>query len=222
MALGTDHTVIRANRPVGPVGAAPAGGVRHVRIVCCTRRPNPAGSVGPVRRILLSPWWLARHALALALIAFFLRMGVWQWTKGESDHGSMQNLFYGVEWPMFAAFVAYWWYRMISEDLRPRDPDDPGPQWGKAGRIAPEAPAPTGGDPLNGPGSLVAVPRQGKAGTVAVTPPPARLGRPTAGDPLAEVETDEDRELAAYNRYLASLYERDAAGSDNDTKGDRR
>lgn len=138
-----------------------------------------------MRRILFRPSWLARHALALGLVLLFMRMGIWQWTKGESEHGSLQNLFYGVEWPIFAAFVVYWWWRMVSEDLRPRDPDDTGPQWGQGGRIAPEAPA------------MISVPDDAP-------------------------ETDEDRELAAYNRYLASLYERDAAASGNDPGNDSR
>ncbi|WP_261560667.1 hypothetical protein [Frankia tisae] len=87
---------------------------------------------------MFAPSWIARHLLALALIALFIRMGVWQLTKGESAQGSLQNLFYGVEWPIFAVFVVYWWYKMIREELAPTDLS--GPQWGAGGRIAPEAP----------------------------------------------------------------------------------
>ncbi|MCM3923925.1 hypothetical protein ND748_19910 [Frankia sp. AiPs1] len=96
------------------------------------------GSVDSVRRLLFAPSWIARHLLALAMVALFIRMGIWQLTKGESAQGSLQNLFYGVEWPIFAAFVVYWWYKMIREELSPTD--DSGPQWGAGGRIAPEAP----------------------------------------------------------------------------------
>ncbi|OAA27093.1 hypothetical protein UG55_1010109 [Frankia sp. EI5c] len=143
-----------------------------------------------MRRILFRPSWVARHVLALFLVGLFLRMGIWQWTKGESDHGTLQNLFYGVEWPIFAAFVVYWWWRMVSEDLHPRDSgEDPGPQWGQGGRIAPEGPA---------------------------------LHTRADSDAGAGAETDEDGELAAYNRYLASLYERDAAGQANNAKGANR
>ena len=166
-----------------------------------TRSAHPRmgeGSVSYVRRILLSPSWLARHALALFLIGLFIRMGIWQWTKGESDQGSIQNLFYGVEWPVFAAFVLYWWWRMIAEDLRPKD--QTGPQWGKNGRIAPEAAPPS------------------------TTTDSAAAGANTAVSVVsaAEEETEEDRELAEYNRYLASLYERDAAASGRDSQGASR
>ncbi|WP_243407883.1 hypothetical protein, partial [Frankia canadensis] len=89
-----------------------------------------------MRRLLLAPSWIARHLLALGLVALFIRMGIWQLSKGESAQGTLQNLFYGVEWPIFAAFVLYWWFKMMKEELSPTD--DGGPQWGANGRIAPE------------------------------------------------------------------------------------
>ncbi len=89
-----------------------------------------------MRRLLFAPSWIARHLLALALIAVFIRMGIWQLSKGESAQGTLQNLFYGVEWPIFAAFVVFWWIKMMKEDLAPKDPN--APQWGVGGRIAPE------------------------------------------------------------------------------------
>jgi len=79
-------------------------------------------SVWHVRRVLFSPGWLLRHALALSLVIFFVYMGRWQWTKGESSHGTLQNLFYGIEWWIFTAFVLYLWGKMILEELRPSAP----------------------------------------------------------------------------------------------------
>ncbi|WP_462203691.1 hypothetical protein [Frankia sp. CcWB3] len=162
--------------PGAPVpGVSPVAGRCHAPYA---DRPG-RGSVNLVRRLLLSPSWIARHLLALFLIAFFIRMGIWQLTKGESPQGSLQNLFYGVEWPVFAAFVVYWWVKMMKEDLAPKDTT--GPRWGAHGRIAPEAPWRPDLD--TGPKML------------------------TTG--TAE-QSAEDDELDAYNRYLASLYERDA------------
>lgn len=69
--------------------------------------------------MLFSPGWLLRHALATSLIVFFVYMGRWQWTKGESSHGTLQNLFYGIEWWIFTAFVLYLWGKMIIEEVRP-------------------------------------------------------------------------------------------------------
>jgi hypothetical protein len=101
-----------------------------------------------VRRLLLAPSWIARHLLALGLVALFIRMGIWQLSKGESAQGTLQNLFYGVEWPIFAAFVLYWWFKMMKEELAPKDEN--GPVWGANGRIAPEAPwrPDAGGPPM--------------------------------------------------------------------------
>jgi hypothetical protein len=135
----------------------------------------------------LSPSWLLRHALAVFLVGLFLRMGWWQWTKGESDHGTLQNLCYGVEWPIFAAFVIFWWWKMIREDLKPSGQD----------RVHPPPGNRDGGAGVPVPAHRPGVP------AVAASAPPA------AGD-SADDQDDEDRELAAYNRYLASLYERDA------------
>ncbi|WP_027140354.1 hypothetical protein [Pseudofrankia saprophytica] len=72
-----------------------------------------------MRRVLFSPGWLLRHALAWSLVVFFVYMGRWQWTKGESSHGTLQNLFYGIEWWIFTAFVLYLWGKMIVEEIRP-------------------------------------------------------------------------------------------------------
>ncbi|MDT3441817.1 MULTISPECIES: hypothetical protein [unclassified Pseudofrankia] len=72
--------------------------------------------------MLFSPGWLLRHALALSLVVFFVYMGRWQWTKGESSHGTLQNLFYGIEWWIFTAFVLYLWGKMIIEEIRPTAP----------------------------------------------------------------------------------------------------
>ncbi|WP_076819777.1 hypothetical protein [Pseudofrankia asymbiotica] len=73
--------------------------------------------------MLFSPGWLLRHALAWSLVVFFVYMGRWQWTKGESSHGTLQNLFYGIEWWIFTAFVLYLWVKMIIEEVRPATPE---------------------------------------------------------------------------------------------------
>ncbi|WP_239310419.1 MULTISPECIES: hypothetical protein [unclassified Frankia] len=136
-----------------------------------------------MRRVLFSPSWLFRHALALFLIGLFARLGWWQWEKGQSARGTLQNLFYGVEWPIFAAAVVFGWWQMLREELHPT----PTP--------APET-EPSSAPPLGADG----VAR-------------ADAYRLTIGD-LTEstIEDEEDEaELASYNRYLATLHERDAS-----------
>jgi hypothetical protein len=78
-------------------------------------------------RKFLSLSWLVRHLLAIFLIGLFVRLGWWQLVKGQSDRGTLQNMFYGLEWPIFAAAVAFFWWRMVRDELRPPDPDKPEP-----------------------------------------------------------------------------------------------
>nr|MDT0666623.1 hypothetical protein [Micromonospora sp. DSM 115978] len=86
-------------------------------------------------RRFLSPSWLLRHLLAIFLIGLFLRLGWWQLDKGQSERGTLQNLFYGLEWPIFAASVAFFWWRMVRDELKPPDPAKP-----QAVRAAPPLP----------------------------------------------------------------------------------
>jgi hypothetical protein len=149
-----------------------------------------------VRR-LLSPSWLLRHALAIFLVGLFARLGWWQLVKGQSDHGSLQNLFYGFEWPVFAGAVLFFWWKMVREQLKPSAA--PGPPT-EPGTIAPTA-AVAAGDVRAG-----AEPGRPRTGL-------ADAGLAGRRDDGGDDDHDEDFELAAYNRYLASLYESGARGA---------
>jgi hypothetical protein len=150
-----------------------------------------------VRRLLFSPSWVLRHLLAIFLIGLFIRLGWWQLVKGNSDRGTLQNLFYGLEWPIFAATVAFFWWKMVREELRPSG--GPAPLT-EPGTIAPTAAVPPG---------LAGGAAGGSGGGATATA--------TAGTRETDIDIDsdddEDRELAAYNRYLASLYESGARGA---------
>jgi hypothetical protein len=71
-------------------------------------------------RRLLTPAWLARHGLAAALIAAFLGLGWWQIRRAASGNGL--SWAYAVEWPVFAGFVAFLWWREVRRELRPDSP----------------------------------------------------------------------------------------------------
>lgn len=129
-----------------------------------------------MRRILLSPGWLLRHALLIVCVVLFAKLGWWQWEKGRSSHGTLQNLFYGLEWPVFAGFAVFMWWKMLRDELKP-------PATGTAEHSPDDPDAVEGGDVV---ARVRAASRQ--------APPP---------------DEEEDEELAAYNRYLASLYARD-------------
>jgi DNA-binding transcriptional regulator of glucitol operon len=75
-----------------------------------------------VRR-LLSPRWLAVHALALVLIAVCLSLGVWQYLRASG--GNTLSWAYTFEWPLFAAFVVWMWVRAVRDHLSQERGEDP-------------------------------------------------------------------------------------------------
>jgi hypothetical protein len=78
-------------------------------------------------RRLLTPRWLARHALALALVAGCLGLGWWQ--LGRAAGGNGLSIGYAIEWPFFAGFVVFVWWRAIRMDNAPPPPEpEPGPE----------------------------------------------------------------------------------------------
>lgn len=54
-----------------------------------------------------------------------LALGWWQWTRYESTSGSMQNLGYALQWPLFAGFCVYAYRAFIRYEDTP--PTPPGP-----------------------------------------------------------------------------------------------
>jgi len=70
-----------------------------------------------VRR-LLTPRWLAWHALVLAVAVLFVRLGLWQWHRAAVTH-SPQNLGYALQWPAFAVFAVVLWLRTVRDAVRP-------------------------------------------------------------------------------------------------------
>ena len=120
---------------------------------------QPAGAESEVtaRRLLLSRRWLARNVAALVLTLAFVGLGWWQWDRARS--GNSLSWAYTFEWPFFAAFVVFFWWKMLHFELSP-----------PAEQPVEEVPAPV---------------------------------------PEPEPEPEQDDELAAYNRYLKSLYEQD-------------
>ena len=114
----------------------------------------------------MSPAWFSRRAVLLHLTALVvvpgcLALGWWQLHRALS--GNTLSWAYTVEWPFFAAYGVYMWWRLVHEqpEVRTRN--------------------------ANG----------------ADRPLSARA------DPRDKEDEEEDEDLAAYNRYLARLNERD-------------
>lgn len=128
-------------------------------------------------RRFLTPRWLARHALAVVLAAGCLALGWWQLTRAQG--GNALSWGYTFEWPVFAAFVVFFWARLVRDERR-------GP-----------APAPAPKPPRRRDDTDGAPVRLAPARSVPAAPPA------TVPDQASDQELDP--ELAAYNKYLGWL-----------------
>ena len=61
-------------------------------------------------------------ALAIVGAAGCLALAWWQWTRFESASGSFQNLGYALQWPLFAGFVVYAYYKFVRYEDVPPEP----------------------------------------------------------------------------------------------------
>ncbi|MGC4810053.1 hypothetical protein ACLQ29_05925 [Micromonospora sp. DT228] len=126
-------------------------------------------------RRLWTPAWIARHVAMVVLVVGFLGLGWWQVSRAAA--GNSLSWGYAVEWPIFAGFVVYVWWREVKLARR-RTTDTDVPSAEPAAEPAPAVIA----------GSRPAVRR------------PVRVSRaPSGGDAV------EDTDLAAYNHYLSWL-----------------
>ncbi|WP_305789152.1 hypothetical protein [Symbioplanes lichenis] len=69
---------------------------------------------------LWTPAWIVRHVVVLALVAGFLGLGWWQFTRASD--GNSLSWGYTFEWPVFALFVVFLWFREVQQELRAGKP----------------------------------------------------------------------------------------------------
>jgi DNA-binding transcriptional regulator of glucitol operon len=74
-----------------------------------------------VVRGLLAPRWLLVHLLALAAVVACFRLGWWQWDRSQESTGTLQNLGYALQWPLFGLFVPFMYWRMWKLDKERRE-----------------------------------------------------------------------------------------------------
>ena len=71
---------------------------------------------------LWTPAWIARHVLALVAVVGCLGLGWWQFSRASG--GNTLSWGYTFEWPVFAGFFAFLWFREVQLARRP--PREPG------------------------------------------------------------------------------------------------
>ncbi|WP_205864106.1 hypothetical protein [Planosporangium mesophilum] len=113
----------------------------------------------------------------LVLVSVCLAAGWWQIDRARG--GNTLSFGYALEWPLFAAFIVFVWYKEVRAELRKGEPE-PDPE-------------PTEAVPAD----LAALP--GYIPFDATVPARATPARPQLG------ADDGDPDLVAYNRYLEWL-----------------
>jgi hypothetical protein len=74
-------------------------------------------------RQLLTLRWLVRHLAMLVVAGGCVALGVWQ--VHRAAQGNLLSYGYAVEWPVFAGFAVFIWYRELRMALGAGSPDQP-------------------------------------------------------------------------------------------------
>ncbi len=98
---------------------------RYLSMVSTTRRRRPV--------LILLVAAAASGCLALAW---------WQWTRFESTSGGFQNLGYAFQWPLFAGFCLYAYYKFVRYEEAPPEPRSQQSVTEIPAGLLPERPAP--------------------------------------------------------------------------------
>ena len=87
-----------------------------------------------------------RQALILlvtAAAAGCLALAWWQWTRFESNSGGFQNLGYAFQWPLFACFCVYAYFKFVRFEESPPEPRSLHTVTEIPAGLLPELPGPT-------------------------------------------------------------------------------
>ncbi|WP_327148171.1 transcriptional regulator [Nocardia sp. NBC_01329] len=138
--------------------------------------------------------------LVVVLAVAALALGWWQWERFSSASGTAQNLGYALQWPLFAGFALYAYFRFVRLEQE-SGPGAPGTTVSTA-LAGPDAPAETV-DEVRPAGSRAKTGLfTGRRDAPAYSPREIPAGflpeRPRAA-------RDDDPVLAEYNSYLARL-----------------
>ncbi len=137
----------------------------------------------PRWRVLVTPRWISWHLFAVCAVIGMMWLGDWQFRRAMA--GNTLSWAYTFEWPIFAVFGVFFWFKTVRDELHP----DTGR------KSSPQVVLPAG------------TRQPGAAATATTT---AATGATLAGAPAEDPGEDEaaqpvDTELAEYNAYLARL-----------------
>jgi hypothetical protein len=124
------------------------------------------------------------HVALVVSVPGFLVLGWWQLHRALS--GNNLSWAYTVEWPFFAAYAVWMWWKLVHEEPAPASPGA-----ADQGEVADSGRARRTG--------------QLSPGTTTTGEALTASSPPVDFDPYDETEP----ELAAYNRYLAGLHDAD-------------
>lgn len=140
---------------------------------------TPGRATADVRRTWLSRRALLLHLTIIVVLPTFL--GLFWWQVQRVRQGNTLSWAYVFEWPFFAGYAVYLWWKLVHDQPDPSEAATP----------------------------VVAQPEPSVPATAeAATPgPAAALGPAAATEPgtASAAASEDDRELAEYNRYLAAL-----------------
>jgi hypothetical protein len=126
--------------------------------------------------------WTSRRAVSLhvALVVFIPAcVALTWWQAARALGGNTLSWVYTFEWPIFGAYAAYMWWKLVHDE-----------------------PVPAPSSAIAGPHPDGALPTPDGPGAAGTTIGP---GGPLGSDADEIADDDADDELAAYNRYLADL-----------------
>ena len=147
------------------------------------------------------------HLALVVAVPVFLALGAWQLTRAL--HGNLLSWAYTFEWPFFACYATWMWWRLVHEETAPPAGAHPEPGRGVGATPTEMSPDESG---MLVPGGTTAAAAPG--GTTAAAAPggttAGAAGRPGSMPlPRSDFDPYDDEtapELAAYNRYLAGLH----------------
>ena len=157
----------------------------------------------------LRPGWVVGHVLVLVAMLVCFRLAWWQLDRSEESDGTLQNVGYALLWPAFGVAFVWMWVKFIRLERERSAYEDQEHQQSLELMLA-EAESFTA--EAAGVGSVTAPDRPADpsepspAGTMEASTPG---DQPIGSGRLVDDGADDDPELAAYNRALAALAEKD-------------